>query len=158
MESLIQDIANSNLIASAVRNIPNPVLQEDEILNDSDKTFTVPATKIWQILYCYVELSTSAITGNRNLDILFTDSSDDVILNLNSFISQSEDCACNYIFGNGTPLNASEALDLVQVPLPSGLYLPAGYKIRIYDSAAIDPTHDDMIVHLIINQFDISGN
>jgi len=34
--------------------------------------------------------------------------------------------------------------------IPANLVLPAGYKVRVYDSAAIDPAADDMAVNMLV--------
>jgi hypothetical protein len=129
----------------------NPSLQAEEALNDSDKTFTVPAGTEWEILTIYVELATTATVGNRQLAIRFTDGSDDIIGQIRAGAVQAASLTRIYQFGVGLPdLTAFRDTDFLSTPLPDGLVLPAGYKVRILDKAAIDAAADDMDVQMMV--------
>jgi len=62
--------------------VGNTYLVADEAANDSDKTITVPAGKRWKIKSIRVELTTTGDAGNRQIEIHFRDSSDDVIFDM----------------------------------------------------------------------------
>jgi len=96
MEDLKQSIANSNLIYAAVRNFPNPVLIEDESLNDSDKTFVVPSGKIWEVLWIFVEYTSSGDVGDRQFAVRILDPDDDVIAEFFANITQGASESLNY--------------------------------------------------------------
>src|SRR3989304_1214455 len=51
-------------------------LINDATANDSDKTFTVPASTIWEPLFIVVTLVTTATVGNRKMRIEIGDGSD----------------------------------------------------------------------------------
>jgi hypothetical protein len=156
LEDIKQSIENSNLIYAAVRNFTNPVLKSDGAANDSDKTITVPSGKIWEIISIWIELVTTADAGNRQMQIDIRDDGDDVIYSLLAknvqVASQTEHYACSQ--------NGQEPAETVAgkhfIPIPVGLMLPAGYNVRIYDSAAIAAAADDMVIQMIVNQYDVS--
>lgn len=125
-------------------------LQSEEALNDSDKTFTVPAGTEWELSTISVELVSTATVGNRQMEIRITDGSDDVIGRVRAGIVQAASLTRNYMFGVGLPdLAAFRDTDLLMTPLPA-LVLPAGYKIRVLDKAAIDAAADDMDVQMMV--------
>ena len=47
-----------------------PQLQADEAANDSDKSFTVPAGRMWELTSIWVELVSTATVGNRQMVVL----------------------------------------------------------------------------------------
>lgn len=158
MEDFKQDIANSHLIYSVVRNFPNPVLYENETLNSSSKTFTVPAEKIWDIEWIYIELTTTATAGDRLISIQICDSDLDVLLELVSGTTQSASTTRSYICIEGNYRETSFVNDTIEIPLPIHSFLPPGYIIKIWDKNNIDSTADDMIVHMVVNEWSISTN
>ena len=156
MEDLKQSIKNSNLIYSATRSFPNPVLVEDETGNDSDKTFTVAANKIYKILWIYVELATTADAGDRQVQIDFLDGENDVILSVKALSVQVASQTEYYLISPNGQEPKETTAGLHFIPLPPDSLLPAGYKVRVYDSAGIQVAADDMIVHMMTEQWDVS--
>ena len=152
---LTQDILNSDLILQAVRAFPNPELQVEETLNDSDKTFTIPSTEIWQILYIRCELDTSATGGDRKLVIHVRDDDDDILYSIRPHVSQANVGGRNYNFAPGNPLETDFYLNEILTPIPNLLFLLPSYSLRIYDSAAIDPTADDLTIQMMVNRYDV---
>ena len=126
-----------------------PTLTADITANDSDKTITVTALRIWQPLTIQVSLISTAVVGNRQMTVLFTDAADNVIARAHAGLVQAASLTYSYTFG----LNLSTDFALIgtqaNVSLPLCV-LPAGYKIRVYDSAAIDAAADDMTVRLMV--------
>jgi hypothetical protein len=128
-------------------------LQSEETLNDSDKTLTVPAGSEWEVLSIYVELVTTATVGNRQMAIYFTDEADDIIGQVRAGAVQAASLTRFYQFAAGLPdLAAFRDTDWLSTPLPAGLVLPAGYKIRVFDKAAIDAAADDMDVQVMVKE------
>lgn len=127
-------------------------LVEDEAANDSDKTLTVSTDEEWQILWANVEFAATADVGDRQLVMVVTDASDDVLFLVPAKLVQAESLTYEYMFSPGvadmdtayqygTPYN-------VTVPLPAPCVLSEGYKIRFYDINAIAATADDMTIHM----------
>lgn len=150
-----QLILNSNVIYDLVRALPNPELQADKTANDSDKEITVGSNEIWEILWIWVELATTATVGNRQITLEFRDDSDDVILQIKALNTQPEDGSEEYLFSP----NGQEAKETTAgkhfIPIPPKVLLPAGYDVHIYDSAAIDAAADDMVIQMMVNRFDV---
>jgi hypothetical protein len=127
-------------------------LQADEAADDSDKTLTVPAAMSWEIQSIWIELTTTATVGNRQVAIRLTDSADDVIAEVAAGVVQAESLTRNYLFGPGLPdLTSFRAGDLLMTPLPP-LVLPTGYKIRVLDTAVVAAAADDMIVQALVTE------
>ena len=130
----------------------HPSLQADENLNDSDKTFTVPASTEWEILSIWVEFTSTATVGNRQLVIELQDSSSDVIGQIRVGAVQAASLTRYYQLGQGlgVELTSFRDTDFLMTPLPK-VILSASYVIRIYDNNAVDAAADDMICQLLVN-------
>lgn len=140
-----------------------PVWVRDATLNDSDKTFTVPAGKIWRMLSIDAELVATATVGNRVLTAIITDGANTVQNGVRSGnITASQRGRYRVIFGSaifGTTQDAvpafsgSQANVVVYGPMPS-MILTAGCVIRVLDLAAIDAAADDLTVVLHYVEYD----
>jgi len=129
----------------------SPSLQADEAANDSDKKFTVPAATEWEILSIWVELTTTADAGNRQMCVEIQDGADDVVLQVRAGIVQAASITRYYTFAPGVvELEAFRDTDYLSTAFPAGLVLPATFDVRIYDKAAIQAAADDMLVQLIV--------
>lgn len=126
-------------------------LQVDENANDSDKTFTVPASTEWQILWIWIELATTATVGNRQMEIELQDSASDIIGEIVCDIVQAASLTRVYLFAPGMgDLSAWRDSVWLSCPIPNGLFLSAGQTIRIYDNNAVDAAADDMVIQMQI--------
>jgi hypothetical protein len=126
------------------------ILQTDETANDSDKTITVPTGKRWLILWCHVEYTASATAGARFIEMHLRDSSDNIIAVATHTININAGESYNLEFlPSGTARNGSTVVNAI-IPLPPITILEAGYDIRIFDSAAIDPAADNMIIKMLV--------
>ncbi|MBU2177436.1 MAG: hypothetical protein KJ556_20280 [Gammaproteobacteria bacterium] len=123
-------------------------LSADEAADDSDKTFTVTAAQEWQIQSIWVELTSSADAGNRQLCVELQDSASDVIGQWRAGAVQAASLTRYYMFSQAPlDLTAFRDTDYLCTPI-APLTLPPGYKIRVYDKAAIAAAADDMIIQL----------
>lgn len=131
----------------------NLVEQVDTALNDSDKTLTVTAAREWLVRYIYAKLISTATVGNRQLDILITDGSDVPLGKYRAGAVQAASLTREYIFAPGLPQDTSfDAAGVMYRTFPYGFVLPAGYKIRIFDSAAIDAAADDLTIRVMVEE------
>lgn len=125
------------------------VLVSDETANDSDKTLTVPASTYQQVLWIWVELTTTATAGARQLVIQIQDAATDVIAEWRPGATQAESLTRYYIFA---PANADltgfRDTDWLMTPIPPTLILTAGQIIRVYDNNAVDAAADDMVIQM----------
>lgn len=138
-----------------------PTWVRDATSNDSDKTFTVPANKVWMPLYIHGEIVNTATVGNRTLLIVFGDGANVLFTSpksANIAASQVGSITMAQQLAYGTTVNAAPLLSgsspniAVYGPL-TPTYLAAGSTIRVLDSAAVDAAADDMTVILHYLEF-----
>lgn len=127
-------------------------LTADTDANDSDKTFTVDSLERWHVYSVFVSLVTTATVGNRQVRVDFMDSSSNVFCTVLAGAVQAASATVNYSFAPGLPhLTAAVGTEL-EAPLPATMVLLPGYKIRVYDSAAVAASADDMTVRILANR------
>ena len=125
-------------------------LEADETLNDSDKTITVTAGQLWQVLSIRLEFTTTATVGDRQLVIQWRDDSDDIVGEVKAGIVQAASNTYYYEFAPAlADLLAVRDSDWLMTPLPPTLFLPAGYDLRIWDNNAVDAAADDLIIQMM---------
>jgi hypothetical protein len=125
-------------------------LEANETANDSDKTFTIPSTEEWQILTVWVELTTTATIGNRQLEIQIQDAAADVIYSARPNVVQAASLTRNYAFAPSVePMSAFIDTDFISTPIPP-IFLAPGWIIRVFDNNAVDAGADDMIIQLTV--------
>ena len=121
--------------------------ERDATLNDSDKTFTVPALEEWHVLWIYVLFTTTADAGTRQIAIEFYDAAANLVAEVKAGATQVASLTRNYTFAAGlADLMAFRDTDNLMTPLPVGLLLQTDWDIRVYDNNAIQVAADDMIV------------
>jgi hypothetical protein len=128
------------------------VQQADAAANDSDKTFTVPAGKAWRLASVYAQLVSTATVGNRQLDVLITDGSDNPVARYKAGAVQAASLTREYIFAPQHPQETGFTGTTMLRALGEALVLPAGYKVRVFDSAAIDAAADDLTARLLVEE------
>lgn len=128
----------------------NLSLQADAVANDSDKTFIVPTGQQWRLKSLYAQLVSTANAGNRQMDVLVTDGDDNPVAKFVAGAVQAESLTREYLFAPQQPQETGFTNGLMLRALAGDLVLPAGYKIRVYDSAAIDAAADDLTVRFLV--------
>lgn len=133
-----------------------PELQNDESVDDSDKEFEVPADEYWLVQWIYVELTTSADAGNRHLVVHILDAADDIIAQFRHGVVQAASTTRYYMFApHVADLTAFRDTDYLSTTIPK-MKLLSGWKVKIYDEAAIAAGADDMLVHMGIDKREVS--
>lgn len=126
-------------------------IQTDATPDNSDKIFTVPDGEIWEVWSVYATLVTTATAGNRGMVVEWQDNSGNVLGSAQAGATQAASLTRKYHFASGlTDLTGFRNTDHLTTPLPRRLFLPAGYKIRVYERAAIDAAADDLTVRMIV--------
>ena len=120
----------------------------DASANDSDKTFIVPTNTRWLINWIHIALVTTATVGNRQIKLEILDAADNVRMDSHAGVVQAASLTRHYEYMKGIFREAAFIDDAIQVPLPTDLAIPAGWKVRVYDSAAVDAAADDMTVSI----------
>lgn len=127
----------------------NPNQQADTAANDSDKSFTVPAGAIWQILWIWVEFAATGTVGNRQLVVEIQDAGSNVVAQIRAGAVQAASLTRKYLFAPGMmDLTTFRDTDFLATPIPPGLLLGAGWKVRVYDKTAVAAAADDMTVRI----------
>ena len=116
----------------------------DSAANDSDKTMTVPTGYIWKIENLFVTLATTADVGNRQMTVIVTDGTN-TLGNYNALAVQAASTTEYYNFAPyyGTATETPAGRFCTPMPVHT---LPAGSTIRVYDSAAVAASGDDLTV------------
>lgn len=116
---------------------------DDVALDDSDKVFTVPAARAWQVLYLRYEYTATATVGTRTPTLEFrNDNSDDIVYTV----------AGPTITASNSSTQNADSSGGVDLFIPIALTLHAGWDVRVADTAAIAAAADDMIVHLTVRE------
>ena len=126
-------------------------LISDVAANDSDKTLTVPAGKVWEVLWMSCSLATTADVGNRVMSILVGDGTSTVGYCKAADV-QAASVTEYYNFGGyGTASESPATYHFI--PLPQYI-LPAAYTLRVYDSAAVAAAGDDLTIYAMVAEYD----
>ena len=142
-----------------------PKWVRDATANDSDKSFTVPAGKIWVLTSIYYELACTATVGNRSPRITITDESNVIFAGPGPAALTANQTGTGFLTTKlsapGTTVGYNLVYSTLATPnstvysfLPE-LKLSSGSVVRVYDSAAIDPAADDLIVVLHYVEYDV---
>ena len=128
---------------------PPDTLVNDATADDSDKTFTVPASTIWESLFVVVTLVTTATVGNRKMRLELGDGT-----NLWWFKEwtplQAASLTRNYFAALGLPDDAAfDANGRARMELEPRFALAAAWTIRLFDVNAIAAAADDMTVKVL---------
>ncbi len=139
-----------------------PVWVRDATLDDSDKSFTVPEGKVWDLKLIYAELACTANVGNRAL-VVSVSNGVNVLFGLlrtgsitagqSAFVTSMNCGSVTASTGYWATSSLSFADVRVQAIMPK-VIMPAGYVIRVYDIGAIDPAADDLTVVLHYVEYD----
>jgi hypothetical protein len=128
----------------------------DTTADDSDKTFTVPTGKTWRLDWLHVLYVSTATVGNRQLEVKITDASDVLRIDFHAGTTQAASLTRHYVFQPGIFRETAFVDNEIQIAIPMNMILPAGWKIRIYDSAAVDAAADDMTVSFQVTEHAIN--
>jgi hypothetical protein len=126
----------------------------DNLADDSDKTFVVPTSRAWHVLWIFVQLVSNGSVGNRNMRVMITDEADALQYQIDAGAVQAATLTERYSFFPGAPRGAAFTNNQIEIPIPPGLYLKPGWKVRVLDSAAVAAAADDMNVSIAVNEYD----
>lgn len=127
----------------------------DSAANDSDKSFTVPLGKTWELDWLHIILATTATVGNRQIKLVILDDDSVERMDVHAGTTQAASLTRHYLCGKGVYRETSFVNDEMHVPIPHSIVLQPGWSIRVYDSAAIAAAADDLTVSLQVKQRDV---
>lgn len=153
MPDLIKPYSGKEAIADLVFPYPNLITLLDETLNDSDKSFTIPAGESWLIKSIIAKLITTATVGNRRLS-LFVISDTPISLHFTYSLNVQTASSTEYYTFQPNVGNILEPISTLHyIPLPSNMLLLSGWQLRVFDSANIDTAADDMFVSIFYERY-----
>ena len=127
-----------------------PVLLSDVTANNSNKLFTMPAGYIYQVLWIYVELTSTATAGDRNMAVAILSSVGNQTFEVRCGATQAASLTYNYSFGPSlADLTAARDTTFVMTPIPPTLILLPLWYIRVWDQNAVAVAADDMNVYIV---------
>ena len=133
------------------------VYERNATANDSDKSFTVPTGKIWELRAIFNSFSTTATVGNRFINVSITDGTNAILptANVPAQAASVSNVVTMWAYGSSGPLTSTSVSSVAHiVSLGVTPLLPEGYVVRVFDSAAIDPAADDLTVVLYYIEYD----
>lgn len=130
----------------------SPILLQDLTTGNSSKTFTVPSSFIYDILYCNIAYTSSGTVGNRQIAIQILDTSNNIVFTVNAGLTQAANLTYNYNFAEGLNKETSLVTGTVNVPMPEEFVALTGYTVKVFDTAAIAPTTDNLLVNMMVRQ------
>ena len=141
-----------NAATLAERLIGEGILRADSALNDSDKQFVVPSPNIWIPFSIWIKYTATVTAGTRQLAVEFITEGSAVVAQVRAGATQIASEVRYYLFSvTGVDLVAFRDTDWLSTALPH-VMLPSGFKIRVYDKAAIDAAADDMEVSIMLSE------
>lgn len=129
------------------------LLVNDEAAGNT-KVFDVPAGTEYQVLWVYVELTTTATVGDRQIEIDIRDNAGDIIGQIRPGITQAASLTYNYMFAPSlADLLSIRDTNYLMTPLPPTVFLPAAYSIRVFDNNNVDVL-DTLNVQMMVARSD----
>jgi len=124
----------------------------DALLNNSDKSFTVPAGKKWEILYGTVRLTTTATVGNRLMVFQILDPAANILWNSLALNVHTASTFEEYLIQPGQNESRETVATNHEMPMPDRTILSSGFVFRVVDGSVIDAAADDMIVRFVVRE------
>jgi len=141
----------AGIYAPAVAPLLTPAesLVNDATANDSDKTFAVPASTVWEPQFVVVTLVTTATVGNRKMRLEIGDGTD--LWWFKEWTPlQAASLTRNYFTAIGLPDDAAfDANGRARMELEPRFALGAAWTVRLFDVNAIAAAADDMTVRVL---------
>lgn len=119
--------------------------------NSNDKTITVPAGKMWKIAWIYIQLTTTATSGDRRISLAVNNGTYHIWtgIPLNRIGASTNELIIHSSVFN-EPMEIHGAYNTL--PFPASIMLPAGYTLRFRDDIQVDG-NDDMDLHIIVQEY-----
>ncbi|MFA6064021.1 MAG: hypothetical protein WC736_15640 [Gallionella sp.] len=118
----------------------------DAVANDSNKSWTVPNGEMWKLNWARMLLVTSADVGNRQSELIVKDEAGNTVFSIKAGAIQGASTTRVYHYSQHVSHEAAFVVSEIQAPIPSDLYLPAGFTLQLWDSSAIAAAADDMTI------------
>jgi len=154
--ALVVDVVGANLeVGNVAVSTTNPVPVSDtwEIITSShvvatnDHLITVPAGYEYQMLWVWVEYTSDANAGNRQVEVSLLDATNDEIGSVLAGAVQAASLTRFYMFAPAlADLGAFRDAAYLMTPFPPTVFLTVGQSVRVFDNNAISAA-DTMVIH-----------
>jgi len=84
--------------------------------------------------------------------VLVTDGSDNIVAKFVAGAVQAASLTREYVFAPQLPQETGFTGGVMLRALSGDMVLPSGYKVRVYDSAAIGAAADDLTARLLVDE------
>jgi len=128
-----------------------PTWMRDATANDSDKSFSVPAGKIWLLKSVWLLLTATATVGNRVIRVEIENVATNPMSRWDIGVNQAASTTYAYLYGPSVPVDVTGSGVSMGTP---EIILTEGMIVRAYDTAAIDAAADDLTVVLHYVEYD----
>jgi len=154
---MLDSEAGRMLVPVITEPVPKNIIQiSDVIVNDSDKSLTVPSGKQWKVLYGHILFITTATVGDRRISLQIIDENNNIIYIVEALNVQAASLTERYTFGQFGDVSESVG-NRHLIPIPHDTILPENFDLRVFDIGAVDATADDLIVRMIVEEIDVTG-
>lgn len=120
--------------------------------SQNGKLFSVPASRVWHLLWIWVEVTTSDTAATRQIVADIMDSDDNVISQFRPGATQAESLTRYYhLYPGAADMDAFRDTDFLTTPIPGTLILEEGTQIKVYDNSTADADSDVFDVRLGVN-------
>lgn len=114
----------------------------------ADQSFTVPGNELWKLNFARCFYTTSAVLGNRLLQMEFSDPDGRKKMTSPSPLVQIAISSIIYNFLPGFGREEIEQNGDRQVSIPINSYLLPGWSVRVLDINTIDPAAETLVVDI----------
>jgi len=116
----------------------------------ADFTFTIPTLSRYRIISLSATLTTAVAVANRNVELVIDDGAN-VLAEIDSGFSQLASLVNDYTWMDSGPIGA--AFDnVVVLPLPANLILPAGFRISS-ETTAIQGADQWSAIRMLVSEW-----
>lgn len=150
----MRQIVNNSNYSESVAIVP-PIKGDRNAAAGSAKSWIVPNNELWKLNFVQAILTSSAVVGTRQLAVQVKDAAGNAVLDLVAGVTQAASLTQRYGFFQGVPRETALVAGSLQASLPEDLYLPPGYTLRVYDSAAVDAAGDTLTVSIQAMKFNV---
>ena len=137
----------------------------DATTDDSDKSWTVPAGKLWDLRSIQFTIANSATAGNRTVRAYITDGTNRIWGGAAmDVVTAGTNSTGAWLFGQGAGAPAAVIQQRLDMALDSAVanwlrgapqcLLSSGSVVRVYDSSAVSAAFDDLFVVLHYVEYD----
>lgn len=151
IDKIPNQISDTLIPVVEFKEVPKYLEIGNSIANENSKTFTVPKGFKWRVQYGYVQLTTTATVGNRQVRLTIIDPDGNTVFLLKAknfqIASQTEIYTIHPTERNGEePVTGHHYFGC-----PPSVVIPEGWGLKIFDGLDASAT-DDFVMRILVEQ------